>query len=285
MENLSNSLTDEETTSDFETVWLTAAKVSNGMINLPTDRKGMLASQLLSQSTVTATTISSLIRPIRRTGIPSFPPSFTIVDLPSLAILTRAIVETYLVHFYLAVESVSSQESEFRLLWWDWHEINERLWSLERIGSQHPKVNSFKKKRDELRKAVSGHTSFASLPNKLRDEFGRNWSPSDALLKSKAKIAEAAGIHTDQFRLVYKSLSQYAHAQPVAVSTMLGLAADHPDIGVHFGMCARYATSYLLFTIRDFIKVFPDASKFTDDRFTHLDRLWSDIHQTNLKTV
>jgi len=101
----------------------------------------------------------------------------------------------------------------------------------------------------------------------------------------KVDIAKAAGIHPDQFRMLYKSLSQYAHAQPVAVSTLLSLSATSPEIESHFSVAAQYATSFLIFSVRDLIKIFPQGRNFTDEKFWRLVAVWSAVHEADLAKV
>lgn len=284
-QSLPPSKASTETTSEFELVLATAAEVSFETSEKVASRTAVIASQLLSQAVITGTTINSLLRPARRMNVPGFNGEVEIIDLPSTAILARAIVELYLVHFYLAVDKVSSKEAEFRLLWWDWHEINERLWSLTKIGSRHPTISSMTQSRDRLRYIIHGHPCFRKLPKKLKDEFLQDRSPTDAVLMSKANIAEKAGIHPDQFRLTYKNLSQHAHAQPVAVCSMLKLSSDHPDLKRHFDSILRDATSYLLFLARDFCGVMPEAQKFITPQFQLVETLWRAVRAADFKKV
>lgn len=212
------------------------------------------------------------------------PHSFTVADLPSLSILTRGVVETHLALFYIAVQPIAAAEREFRLLWWRWHEVNERIWSLNRIGSKAAKLETYGKRRNELRTSIAEHPNYSSLPSKLKKQFEQQQSPTDAVLLSKVQIAEAAGIHPDQFRVIYKSLSHYAHAQPVAVSTMLGLSTTG-KVFRHFRIAARWATSFLLFSVRDFITFFPPGRRFTDEQFWQLVMIQSAVYGADLAKV
>ena len=276
---------DFETPSDFDAVLTTAIRVSQRAAGVPTNRVVELASQLLTQNVITSLTIASLVHPAPCSVIAGLPDGCRITDLPSLCILTRGVVETYLTMFYLAVQPVAAPEREFRLLWWDWHEVNERVWSLDQIGSKAKKLESYRKKRSELRSKIANHACYSHQSKTLRTDFERLKSPRDALLMSKTQIAEAAGIHTAQFRVLYKVLSEYAHAQPLAVSILLGLSATSPEIHLHFQHAARHATSYLLFSVRDFLRVFPQGRDFTDEKFWELVAVWSAVHTANLANV
>ncbi len=276
---------DSETGDDFKSVLTTAIRVSQGTAGSRTSRSIALASQLLTQNVITSITISSLLQPTPRSGNAGLTDGCSVTDLPSLCILARGIVEAYLTMFYVAVQPVAAAENEFRLLWWDWHEVNERLWSLDHIGSNAKEIESYRKKQSELRLRIANHSCYSSLPKNLREDFVLQKPPKDAVLMSKAKIAVAAGLHPNQFRVVYKGLSEYAHAQPLAVAILLNLSATHRETGLHFQHTVRHATSYLLFSVRDFISVFPQGRDLTDEKFWRLVAVWSAVHAADLAKV
>lgn len=174
---------------------------------------------------------------------------------------------------------------EFRLLWWNWHEINERILGLEYIGSANQKFDIYKKRKIELHAKLSNHPAYGALPTKLRDAFEKMKPPRDALLMEKAEIAEASGIHPNQFRFVYKHCSEYAHAQPLAISVLQGLSTTSPELPSLFRLTTRQATSFMLFTVRDFLAVFPQGQALVSQEFLSLADFWGGIHKTDLAKV
>ena len=44
-----------------------------------------------------------------------------------MAVLTRAVIDTYYVLFYLAIDSVDEEVRRFRFLLWDYHSEMQRL--------------------------------------------------------------------------------------------------------------------------------------------------------------
>ena len=270
---------DDETRTDFGIALLAAIRVSDGAMGTRTSRAVAIASQLLAQNVITGLTIASLIDPNRKTNIPGISPSCKIFDLSSLCILTRGLIEAYLTLFYIAVQPVADDVREFRLLWWNWHEINERILGVEYIGSANPKLGIYKKRKNELRVKLSNHPAYASLPSKFRGAFEKMKPPRDALLMEKVKIAEASGIHPNQYRFVYKHCSEYAHAQPLAVSVLQGLSTTSPELPSLFRLTTRQATSFLLFTVRDFLTVFPQGQALVSREFLSLADFWGDIHK------
>lgn len=283
-------LADAESDRDFHIALHNIVAVSNSMNDKDTDRVGMLSSQLLLQCAITGVTIGSLIRPVSHQGFGDLPKQFTVVDIPSLAILTRGVLETFLVHHHVCVQQVSAEEREYRLLWWDWHEVSELINSLEGIGSKVPKLSLLKKRRDKLKISLKNHPwhgrqSSTKHGKSLLDDFTKNKPPKDAFLATKSEMAKASGIHPTQHGIIYKSLSQYAHAQPVAVSTLLGLSKNSPDLQVYVRPLARYATSYLLLILRDFLKLFPQARSLVNQDFERLEQIWTGVLASDLKPV
>lgn len=146
---------DDETRCDFEIALLAAVRVSDGAMGIQTSRSIAIASQLLAQNVITGFTIASLIDPVRRTNIPGLSTPCKMFDLSSLCILTRGLIEAYLTLFYIAVQPVANDVREFRLLWWNWHEINERILGLEYIGSANQKLGVYRKRKSELHAKLS----------------------------------------------------------------------------------------------------------------------------------
>lgn len=278
-------LLDNETRNDFEKALSAAIRLSNGVMDTPATRSTAIASQLLAQNAITGLSIASFIDPVRKTNIPGLPSNSKVYDLSSLFILTRGLIEAYLTLFYIAVEPIADSKRDFRLLWWDWHEINERLWALERMGSTNAKLDIYRKSKGELISKISTHPEYSLLPPGLKKEFEKNKRPKEASFMTKAEIAETAGIHPNQFQVIYKLCSQYTHAQPLAVSVLLGLSTVSPELPSLFRVATRQATSYLLFTVRDFIKIFPAGQRFVERDFLTWVDFWADIHATDLSAV
>ena len=85
--------------------------------------------------------------------------------------------------------------------------------------------------------------------------------------------------------IVYKQCSEYAHAQPLAVSILRGLSTTSLELLPLFSHMVRQAASYLLFTVRDFLVVFPKGQALVDQKFFDLVNFWRDVHKADLADV
>ena len=252
--------------NEFNIALANGLRVAKRCTNLETDRVGKIADQFHSKNIITSLTVKFIINPPARVGYPGMPPSFTAWDLPSLCVLSRCLLETYLTMFYLCVDSVSAEERDFRLLWWDWHETAERVRLAETYGSLDPRLPGEREARGRLCGRITGHAFFLQqTPQRRRQiEAKLKTDRKEALLTSKSQIAVAAGIHIDQYRHAYDYLSQFAHALPLANRAIDGFTLDR------LALSTRWATAWLAFTIRDFLKLFPNGKDATDAEFWQL---------------
>jgi hypothetical protein len=270
---------------DFNVVLEAGLRVSVASKGVEVDEAGLIADKLLARNVTTAFTIQMIINPPVRTGGSGMPEKFQIWDMSSLCVLARGIIETYLALAYMIRETESPDGRGFRLLWWNWHENNERLWLLQVHGSKNPEVNNIRSRRDEAARKILNCKQYGSLSTQLKKKFGKGDGLAPALLESNLEIAKAAGIHPSQFKIAYKYLSQFAHSQPMAISIGGVSKANDPKVLEQFGLPLRYATSYLLFTIRDFVRLFPIAYNAAGQEFWALEAVWSGVHTTDMASV
>ncbi len=267
--------------NEFNIALANGLRVAQKCVRIQTDKVGKIADQLHSRNVITALTVKFIINPPARVGYPGMPPSFSVWDLPSLCVLSRCLLETYLTMFYLCVESVSAEERDFRLLWWGWHETAERVRLAETYGSFNPGLPNERKDRDALHGRITAHAFFLQqTPQKRRlIEAKLKTYGKGALLASKSQIAVAAGIHVDQYRHAYDYLSQFAHALPLANRAVDGFTPDR------LFLPTRWSTAWLAFTVRDFLKLFPNGKDATDTEFWQITDFYSDLLAANLSEV
>jgi hypothetical protein len=270
---------------DFDIVLEAGLRVSEAAKGVDADDVGLLADKLLARNMTTAFTIQMIINPPVRTGGPGMPEKFQIWDVSSLCVLARGIIETYLALAYMIQGAQSQDEKEFRLLWWRWHENNERLWLLQMHGSKNPEVQNIRSRRDKAAARILAHRRYSKLSKPLKNKFGKGDGLVSALIETNLEVAASAGINRDQFKIAYKFLSQFAHSQPMAISIGGVSKANNQNLLEYFGLPLRYATSYLLFTIRDFVSMFPLAYNAAGQEFWKLEAVWTGVHTSDLASV
>lgn len=260
----------EEVKSDFLHTLGIALNAKNAAEGTKTDRRGEIADTLLLRNILTGMTISQALQPASANGLPKL----IAPDFASIAVLTRTILETSLAMFSLSIQHYVKEEIELRLMWWDWHEVNERLRALEIVQSRQPELKALKERRANLAKRISIHPSFKVIPIKLRKPFTESKPPRDALWESNREIAEASGILREHFEVQYQFLSAAAHSQPIIVSVLRKHDPHAIEAKAIMNQALLYGAVYLAFSVCAFAQKCPAASKACDTRFISFSELW-----------
>lgn len=260
----------EEVKSDFLHVLHIAVEAKNVAEGSKTDRRGEIADTLLLRNILTAMTISQALQPVLVNGLPKL----IAPDFASIAVLARTILEASLAMLSLSITRYPIDEAELRLLWWDWHEVNERLRALEIIRSKRPELKTLKERRAELAKSISGHPCFKNIPDDLRKPFTKGKPPREALWESNREIAEASGILREHFEGQYQFLSAAAHSQPVILSVLRKHDPHAVEAKAMTNQALLCAAIYLAFSVCAFAQKCPKASKAIDARFAKFSELW-----------
>ena len=134
-------------------------------------------------------------------------------DFPSIAVLSRAALETYLTLFEVFFEPISDYEFEFRHATWKLQGFILR----EGFEPSDPDLNEqYIQAQDDirlLRERISSTSAFAELKAKQQKHVLRG-----RRLRSRMAVAEAAGFGKDYIRRIYHFLSDYAHSGGLSAS-------------------------------------------------------------------
>ncbi|HML96570.1 MAG TPA: DUF5677 domain-containing protein [Thermodesulfobacteriota bacterium] len=200
--------------------------------------------------------------------------SKSIWNISSIAVLIRALIETYYVFFYLGVDNVTDEELEFRHRLWKYHGKKERLDMLRIIESTDPVVTKLTKDVEILRDSVITHTLYQSLESSIKKKIRRG---EMGILHKNSELSKRAGIDPNYYNSEYKYLSAYAHATPFAYSQLnIFRAGDAASLAV-IRTILEVGTAYLCHAVRDFVKIMPDQEKDLDERAKELVDIWDDI--------
>jgi hypothetical protein len=266
----------ENAKAELQHVLHVALGAKNAASGIRTDRRGVIADTLLLRNILTSVTICQALSFSAATEVPKL----TAPDFASVAVLTRTILESFLAMFNIAVQKYPKEEIELRLLWWDWHEVNERIRALQIIQSKRPEVAKLNERKHNLAKKIREHTSFDLIPKGLRKEFSNYKPPRSALWESNGAIAVDSGILRDHFDVQYQFLSAAAHSQPLIVSAMSKHDPNTPEIMSMLFQALTFATAYLAFSVCGFAASFPTAKEAMDTRFVHIVKLWEGVFAT-----
>jgi len=260
-----------ETKAEFRHIIKTAVATTNATANTPTDRRGDIADVLMLRNILTTVSINQLLEPTSVAGIPalSFP------DPLSIGVLTRSVAETYLTLFGLACLKCSLDENKFRLDWWSWHELNERIRARDIIKSKKPGVEKWDEDKKLLEQTISNHPLFCTLPDDLKGDFKNGNRPRRATFETIRKLAGIAGIHPERFEVLYQITSAAAHAEPTGLGLLRQHKPNDEEVIRAVKLQVSFATAFLSFSIRDFVTLFPKGQAELDEDFAKILNVWS----------
>ncbi|MBI2485555.1 MAG: hypothetical protein HYW01_01065 [Deltaproteobacteria bacterium] len=200
-------------------------------------------------------TVISILRLLPKSSLYVATNNVAIWDISSVSILTRSLIDAYYAFYYLVVDKIDKNESDFRLILWKLHAECERLKMLELIKSSNPRISDIRKNIGQLRKQLEANKFFQSLDSRNKKHYING---KKGIFLTHSQISENAGINPDYYKAVYKDLSNYVHTYPFSISQIALFRAGQPASLALFKPVVDYCSGYLCLAIRDFIKLVPD---------------------------
>ncbi|MFQ5791255.1 MAG: DUF5677 domain-containing protein [Acidobacteriota bacterium] len=193
--------------------------------------------------------------------LPAQAPRPGIWDLPSVCVLTRVLMETYYVFFYLCADIVNQDEENFRFALWQYHSEAERLRMLQTFGSRDPRLAELRHNVEQLKDRLLDDAFYKSLKLSQRRRL-RNGERG--LHLTNAELSARARIEPNYYRSVYKLLSQYVHTYSFSISQIAAFRADDPQSEIILATGVDVAVNYLGLAIRDFVTLFPSTQPIVE---------------------
>ena len=164
-------------------------------------------------------TTSSILRLLdsrdHRNGLPM------LLDIPSIASMTRNLVEAYDVFWYLTVDKISEDESEFRFALSSLHHNVEFLKITENLKLEiDDPTGIWEIARPHSKRWLEGTALFKALHPKQQAELLKGKRPFFLGNRTPAKWKY---INQDAMRGLYKFMSNNTHTHPVSINLMIPL--------------------------------------------------------------
>lgn len=175
-------------------------------------------------------------------------------DFASVATLTRGVIETYLLFYYLCIEECGKDEWEGRWRLMNLHDHMSRL-KMFSSGKNQQEVNEFLDGTQEVKTDLENSTFFKSLSEKRRKHFLKG---NTAFFLSKDEIVKRLGGDIDDFRFSYRFLSNHTHTYPMGFYRMKesnrGCGVETETEVYYTSMCLAWANQYLELASNEFSK-------------------------------
>ncbi len=180
-------------------------------------------------------------------------------DTTSIAAVVRTIVEAAHALDYLAVEEVTDNERAARFALVELHYLAEYCRILRGLDCASENYAMEATEIERLKKELTDNAYFKSLSEKLRARLLEGESP---FFKTNAEIAVHFELEGDEFRALYKWLSNYAHTHPfafVGISQNRGRGLENPADRGYVCLLLYLCNTYVAGCIRGYCVIFPDV--------------------------
>lgn len=183
-------------------------------------------------------------------------------DISSISILTRSLLESYLVLYYLCIDEVDEDTALLKELIWEYHADKERLKMLEIVGSKRPEVSYIKKDISIRWEKIEKNASYNKLTDSKIKEIRKG---STFKIIKDEDIIKYSGVSIKYYKVSYKWLSGYVHTNGVSIQQIIASTHDKDGLLNACKTLIQYCINFTYITIRDITKLFPNLKNKIPD--------------------
>jgi hypothetical protein len=234
--------------SDYQKIYNRFVATLDRCKNISSEKSGICSptsshyysSLIFTKLCTSAVSLLSLCPPPKKIGKNSH------WDCASAATLTRAIVEAYLVFYYICIEDCEENEWQARWRLLNLHDHMSRLKMFKAMEGAGDQVKQFEEYTPTVQSDLEKTEFFQSLSEKQKRHYLKG---NDAFFKSQDELIKSAGDSVEEFRFRYRFLSNHAHSYPMGFYRMAesgrGTGVESKcEIG-YTGLCLEWATECL----------------------------------------
>lgn len=202
-------------------------------------------------------------------------------DLPSMAAIARCAIEAHDAFLYIATGAITSEERDFRLRLWEFHDKTRRLRMLEAIGSKDPKTDEIRLESVRLFDEVRTHPFFVLVSAGVRRKVLDGDPPPFHL--SQRERCDAFGINYDYYNAITMQLSQYVHSLPFSVHQLFSFRAGTSDVLPLMSLPMQFVLPFLSRVTDEMRLAFPEKAPRPPSRTAKTMALWRIISSQGVK--
>lgn len=170
-------------------------------------------------------------------------PMTNVLDPSSLDVLVRAALESFLVFYYIFIESSDKNESDLKYQAWELAGFYKRQEFPAKLEENIKKLNREREAIKELEEKIKSNLIYKSYSEKKKKNFFKQLKKGFWRSKGWAEIAESAGFSKINAEVVYSFLCEHAHSGNIS-ATQIWQSNSHsirrnlmrPKIG-HLNIC------------------------------------------------
>lgn len=140
------------------------------------------------------------------------------LDTSSVLSLSRNLLETSNIFWYLIAEEISEFEFELRLDILKYHDYISMEQIFNQILFENESADYLNQKKNEYKMKIENNSNFQSL-----DKNSKNFilSGKKSTLLTQFEIAKKRGIDINDFKAYYKLMSVHTHSSPTAITNLV----------------------------------------------------------------
>jgi len=171
-----------------------------------TSNLGIESTKIYTRITLSAITINALLpgNKDNRTDL---------WDFPSIAILTRAFIETCHRYFYLSEPGLSDSESAFRLKLFYFHMNSEKYRLYKEFGASQDAIKDFEENLPHAKSDLISSPIYCGLPKYKAEKIK---SGNAGMHLTDDEVAAHFSLVGGHFKPIYRLLSNLSHGSPFA---------------------------------------------------------------------
>ncbi len=246
--------------------FLYIAKETGNLQGNKADEKLSLA--FFRQSALIGYSLDDTYSPQSLAKFPSLEESGGLTDIVTPFILVRNLFETYIIMYYLLIDSESEKEKEFRLNLWDRHGLSEGMEMSKLLLVNRNVIKEYERQYKVLWKKIVSSDFYKKLSEPEKKSIKK---PYKWIVKKKGEniydilyLSDIAKIHPSQAGFIYKFLSNYVHSQSFSLEHQATIL-KFSDTKEELDRSKFYACMFLSLILDCFCKIIPKARDLIDD--------------------
>jgi len=203
-------------------------------------------------------------------------------DPPSVDVLVRAAFETFLVFYYVFIDSSEESEIDFKYQSWELSGLYQRQKFPATLEDSIKKLAAEKKLIIELEEKIKQNTIYNSLLEKQKKSYFSNLKKNRWRSIGWAEIALSAGFSEQNSKIIYGFLCEHAHSGNISATQV----SQSADFQVRRDLMEA-AFGHLIICIANMIyyycQYFPKSKEYYDNNFKepNVVSFWIDIGREN----
>ncbi len=218
------------------------------------------------------------------TGIvPSDPGATEFWDVSSTFCVCRALVEAFDALAYVAIEAVSDEERDFRVLLWQLHAEDRKLQALKLIQSERVEVGSIESNVKQLRERLEKHPFIEQLDKSTRSNiFGKKIEPFHIRTPERNRRNH---VNHEYYTASYILLSAHTHTYPMALQQLAAFQAGEPESLRLIALPTQYAIGFISKAILGVNSIFRSLTFASAPSASEAIKTWSAIVENGISRV